>query len=200
MLYQRGILLLTLFFVLFGACSLLPENEKKEYVGLLPDHDKIPGVTNFAKISNALYRGAQPTKLGFEELKKAGIKTIVNLRSYHCDFYKIQGQGFRYFHIPCQAHWTKEKRVAQFLKIMENKENYPVFVHCKHGADRTGLMVAAYRMYYQKWPREKAISELSPFGFHGIWRNIKKYLRKFSVEKMKEKVKSLKPLQPKIVK
>src|SRR2546430_16110664 len=111
---------------------------------LLTPRNDIPGVSNFAKISPVLYRGAQPTPEGFKDLRKMGIKTVVNLRSFHTDRRKIKGSGLRFAHMYCKAWHPESEDVARFLRLMEDKNNHPVFVHCLHGADRTGMMVAAY--------------------------------------------------------
>lgn len=153
---------------------------------LLKPRDDVPGVANFAKISDALYRGAQPTAAGMAELKKLGIKTVVNLRMMHSDRDELKGLGLRYGHINCKAWHPEDEDVARFLKIMANKDNHPVFVHCLHGADRTGMMVASYRIVEQGWKPEHAAKETHNFGFHKVFNEIQKYLKKFDCEKLKQ--------------
>ena len=108
------------------------------------------GLPNFFKVSDTLYRGAQPTKDGFMELKKMGIKTIVNLREYHTDEKFIEGMGFNYFQIPTSTSKPLKDHYQKFLDIVNNPDLQPVFVHCRHGADRTGTAVALYRITVQR--------------------------------------------------
>ena len=94
----------------------------------------------------------------------------------------------RYVHIYCKAWHPEDEDTIRFLKVMRDPENHPVFVHCAHGADRTGFMVAAYRVVEQGWTVEEAVAEMHNFGFHPVWRQISEYLEKFDDEAMREKV------------
>src|SRR3989338_5226031 len=71
----------------------------------------------------------------------------------------IKGMGFNYFNIPINTWSLNNKDVARFLNIVTDKTNQPVFVHCQHGSDRTGTMVAVYRVYAQKWKAEEAMKD-----------------------------------------
>ncbi len=163
---------------------------------LTPRND-LAGLSNFAQVSPGLYRGAQPTSGGFATLKSMGIKTIVNLRADHDDTKLLAGTGLRYVHIPCRAWYPQEADVVAFLKLMQNAENLPVFVHCEHGADRTGMMVAAYRMVEQGWTAKEAMVELPRFGFHTVWQTIRWYLGGLDPEAMRKKIAAAR--EPKIV-
>jgi protein tyrosine/serine phosphatase len=164
---------------------------------LLQPRNDIPGVSNFAQISPVLYRGAQPTPEGFKQLKKMGIKTVVNLRTFHTDRRKLKGAGLRFAHLYCKAWHPESEDVARFLKLMEDKKNHPVFVHCLHGADRTGMMVAAYRIIEQGWNVDDAARETHNFGFHKIFKMIQHYLQRFDSEAIKKAVVDAKPLKVK---
>ena len=149
---------------------------------------ELHGVGNFHKICDNLYRGQQPTAKGIAELKKLGIKTIVNLRSMHSDRDKIGYTGLSYKCIPMKA-WDKpnDEDVARFLRIAVDERVGPVFVHCKHGADRTGTMCAVFRIVVQGWAKPAAVVEMTRggFGFHGIWGNLVAYVRQLDVEKIR---------------
>lgn len=155
---------------------------------LLKPRSDIKGLPNFARISEALYRGAQPTREGFEELRKLGVRTIINLRAGHSDEKLIQGLGFRYISIPTNTWDLNDRHSVRFLKAALDPANAPVFVHCQHGSDRTGTMVAVYRVYAQKWKVEDAMKELPVFGFHRIWANLKTYLKKMNVKRLAEEI------------
>ena len=148
--------------------------------------DNVPGVGNFAEISDALYRGAQPTAEGFRELKKMGIKTVINLRSFHSDRDEMKGTGLRYAHIYSKAWDPDDDDILAFLKIVEDPANHPVFVHCMHGADRTGWVVAVYRVIEQGWSVDDAWLEMQNFGHHEIFKQIPRYLRKMAPAKTRK--------------
>ena len=150
--------------------------------------DEFPGLSNFARVDDGLYRGAQPTSAGMEVLQSLGVKTIVNLRSMHSDRDEMKGLGFRYAHIHCRAWDPEEEDVVRFLAIATDPANRPVFVHCQHGADRTGMMIAAYRVMVQGWSANDAAAELPRFGFHEIWTGIRERVGKFDAEGLRSKV------------
>ena len=141
----------------------------------------------WVKVSDDLYRGAQPTREGFAELKKLGIKTIVNLRSFHSDRDQMAGRDFIYKHIFMKPWHPEEEEIIRFLDIVTDETNLPVFVHCQHGADRTGTMSAVYRVFVQGWDKEDAIKEMTNggFGFHSVWWSLVKYLKEMEVEKIR---------------
>ena len=150
----------------------------------------LPGLKNFHKVSDKLYRGAQPTAEGMVQLKKLGIKTIINLRSLHSDRDEIGDTGLDYEHIRMTT-WNPEiEDVARFLNIVTDSDRTPVFVHCKHGSDRTGTMCAIYRIAVQDWTKEQAIQEMTQgdFGFHRIWSNLIDYIRELDIEQIKQTV------------
>ena len=148
----------------------------------------VRGLVNFAKVSNELYRGAQPDSQGFAELKRIGVKTIINLRVRYSDKKMIKGLGFQYVHIHVNPWHMEDEDVVSFLKVASNPKNQPVFVHCAQGADRTGTMVAMYRIMIQNWKAEDALRELPAFGFHKIWKNLKHYIEHLNIDKMNEKL------------
>jgi protein tyrosine/serine phosphatase len=148
----------------------------------------LPGLANFAQVSPALYRSAQPTREGFKRLKKLGVKTIVSLRTLHSDRDDLEGLGLNYARISFKPWHAEDEDVVKFLKIVTNPEYQPVLVHCKHGSDRTGTMVALYRVYEQGWPKKVALSELPRFGFHKVWANLKRYFRKVDIVSLRKQV------------
>jgi protein tyrosine/serine phosphatase len=146
------------------------------------------GLPNFNKVSDDLYRGAQPTAEGMKELKKMGIKTIINLRSFHSDRRKMAGTDFNYEHIMMKPWHAEDEDVVRFLKIVTDKNKMPVFIHCQHGADRTGTLSAIYRIAIQGWPVEEAIREMKigGFGYHVVWKNLESYLKRLDMQKIRK--------------
>jgi protein tyrosine phosphatase (PTP) superfamily phosphohydrolase (DUF442 family) len=147
-----------------------------------------PGAPNLFRVSGTLYRGAQPTVEGMRELKKLGIKTIINLRANHSDLELLGDTGLNYIYIPMTAWSPGNDDVIRFLKAVTDPANQPVFLHCMHGADRTGTLTAIYRMAVMDWPREKAISEMKEggFGYHSLWNtSLIPFLEKIDIAKIK---------------
>lgn len=147
-----------------------------------------PGLPNFHQVSATLFRGAQPTEEGIKELKNMGIKTIINLRSFHSDRDEIGNIEINYEHIYFKAWHVEDKEIIRFLKIVTNPERTPVFVHCQHGADRTGTMCAVYRIVVEGWSKEEAIKEMTEggFGYHSIWKNLINFIKKLDIEMIKK--------------
>jgi tyrosine-protein phosphatase SIW14 len=147
----------------------------------------VNGVTNFYKVTEDLYRGAQPTAEGVEQLKRTGIKTIVNLRSVHSDKDEIGQVDIGYEHIRFEPWNVKTKEMERFLNIVTDQTKTPVFVHCKYGADRTGFMCAVYRVAICGWDKQAAIDEMvnGGFGFHSVWKNIIRSLEELDTEQNK---------------
>lgn len=156
---------------------------------------ELPGLPNLYKVSKDLYRGAQPTAEGMKQLEKLGVKTVVNLRSMHSDSNEIKGTVLAYEHINITTLNIEDKDVIRFLQIVTDPNRTPAFVHCQHGADRTGTMCAIYRIIVQSWSKDEAIEEMTKgdFGYHSIWQNLPNYVRKLDVEEIKHKAKLNKP-------
>ena len=146
-----------------------------------------PGLPNLHRVTDWLYRGAQPEDEGFAELKAMGIKTVVNLRTFHSDRDHCEQNGLDYVHITVQAWEGEDDEVIDFLKVIGDAERRPVFVHCQHGADRTGVMCALYRMAFENWSAHEAIQEMTEggYGFHEVWQNLIDYVRAVDVDGLK---------------
>ena len=148
---------------------------------------ELDGVPNFHKVSDELYRGGQPSAEGMRELKRLGIRTVVNLRSFHSDRDDIGDVNLAYEHIYMKPWRPEDKEVVRFLQIVTDRSRTPVFVHCMRGADRTGTMCAIYRVAVQGWSKAEAIEEMTKggFGFFDGWENIVNYILKLDMEEMK---------------
>jgi protein tyrosine phosphatase (PTP) superfamily phosphohydrolase (DUF442 family) len=205
-LKQTGWLLLTLGVAAIGAAAVIItvshkpgkvsglENAKKEkFSTARPCEWAVPiakdGIPNFFKVSEDLYRGAQPTKEGIVQLRSMGIKTIIDLRSLHSDRDEIGNVEIGYERIYMKTWHPEEEDVIRFLKIVTDKEKTPVFVHCHYGADRTGLMCAIYRATVCGWSKEAAADEMAygGYGFHPVWKDIVDYFMSLDLEAIKKK-------------
>ena len=145
-----------------------------------------PGVPNFYQVSETLYRGAQPTAGGLRELQKLGVKTVINLRSLHSDN-DLLPEGMGYVSIPMKAWHIEDEDMAQIVRLLQDTDRLPAFIHCQHGSDRTGVACAVYRMAVEGWTREEAISEMvdGGYGFWPRWGNIKQYLRTVELDDLR---------------
>lgn len=135
-------------------------------------------VPNFGVVSPTLLRGGQPRDGGLAALKNAGVKTIVNLRDGEDDIAEeaevARSLGLKYVSIPLSVFGSvSNDEINQFLSVTNSQNNQPVFVHCRQGQDRTGTMVAMYRMKEQGWTADKAYQEMKDYGFHPFFLGLK---------------------------
>ena len=121
---------------------------------------------NFGEATTTLYRGGQPSKRGFRILANMGINIVVDLRGSRDSERKIVTHlGMQYVALPWHCSFPKDKVFAQFLTLLRDNPGKKVFVHCRLGDDRTGMMIASYRMAQQSWSPERAEREMEKFGF-----------------------------------
>ena len=122
------------------------------------------GVNNFSEVNDHVYRGAQPSNEGFANLAKLGVKTVIDLResgsrSAH-EAELVKSLGMRYINIPLAGYSAPSTdQVAKVMSILDDPSAGKVFVHCRRGADRTGTMIALYRISHDHWDNRKALSE-----------------------------------------
>ncbi|MDO9067111.1 MAG: tyrosine-protein phosphatase, partial [Deltaproteobacteria bacterium] len=139
----------------------------------------LPGAPNLFKISDDLYRSAQLDTTGMKNIKQLGIRTVINLRSFHSDQDELGSTGLAREHINMSAWHPEKEEAVRVLTIVTDSARTPVLVHCQHGSDRTGAMCAVYRVAVQGWSREEAIREMTRggFGFHQIFANLPIWIR-----------------------
>lgn len=143
------------------------------------------GTPNLHRVDQKVWRSGQPARCDFRTLEKEGIGVVLCLRRWHSD--KDEARGLKLHHIRMNAGDIRDADIVAALKVMVAAEK-PLLVHCFHGADRTGVVVAMYRMVVQEWPREKAIAELTDprHGHHAeVFTNIREYLETVDVEKIR---------------
>jgi protein tyrosine/serine phosphatase len=140
---------------------------------------------NFQKVDDHVYRGAQPTNKGFKDLAERGIKTVVDLRDIgehsQADEQKaVTDLGMRYVSIPMQGMSTpKDKQIVAVLALLNDVTSGPVFVHCKRGADRTGTVIAVYRILHDGWDSRRALSEAKSYGMSVFQRAMQHYVTEY---------------------
>jgi len=152
----------------------------------------LEGVSNLYRISPMLYRSEQPTALGMKNLEKLGIRTVINLRAFHHDEDEVKGTSLRTERVKILTWDIDDEHVIEVMRMLEKTENGPFLIHCQHGADRTGVMSAMYRVLEQGWTREDALKELidGGYGYHSMWKNIVRYVKSVDVSKLREAIAS----------
>ena len=128
-----------------------------------------PELPNFHRVDEHLWRGGQPGPGGMARLKSLGVRTVVNLRYEHglIDAERDQAHAadLDYVSIPMYGLIRpKKEQIDRILALIDDPRHAPVFVHCAAGRDRTGVVVACYRVARAKWSAEQAIREALSYG------------------------------------
>ena len=152
------------------------------------------GVENLYRVEPDLYRSARPAAEGFRELAALGVKTVLDVESPGDDA-AVRGTAIRLFHVPMSAFGLRNDRVLAALRILADPANRPIVVHCHLGADRTGALIALYRVVVQGWSKEDAIREMDDGGYHhsSWWRNLDRYVAAADVDAFRKELKIGKP-------
>ena len=132
---------------------------------------------NFHTVAPGIYRGAAPTDAGLQKLKAMGVKTIIDLRiapkTVKKEGQTARAMGFKWVNLPMGAEAPTKKEVDTLLSTLNTATpQNPVFVHCQHGADRTGCMLGVYRVTHDHWSYSQAMAEARKFGFNPRWKNL----------------------------
>jgi protein tyrosine/serine phosphatase len=155
----------------------------------------LAGLPNLHRVDDGLYRGAQPGPEGFSALRDLGVRTVVDLRSDHSDLDELRAAGLDpagldLVSIPMSPSGVSEDQLLAFLRVAADPARRPVFVHCRHGADRTGAAVAAYRVAIQGWAPEAAVAEMRDggFGHHRVWRGLRDTVLDLDAERLRREL------------
>lgn len=182
------------------------------FIGGLPVFagSSVPGIENFSKVGEHVYRGAQPTDAGFSYLAKIGVKMVIDLRETDqrssAEERTVTANGMHYVNVPMTGLTPPtEAEISKILALLEDETSGPVFVHCRQGVDRTGAVIAAYRIDHDRWDNARALSEAKSAGIHFFQKPRKDWIQKFQPLAVEAKANSVKtadaaPLNPKIAK
>jgi protein tyrosine/serine phosphatase len=165
-----------------------------------------PGLPNLHRVNATLYRSAQPSREGFVRLDShvsltsgdPPIKTVVSLRAFKDDSALVTASSaLRFEEISFKTWHPEDEDVVKFLRIATTPALQPVLVHCRHGSDRTGTMVAVYRIVVEGWTRAEAADEMvhGGFGFHPMWQNLLRYIEALDVDAIRAQVAARGPWQ-----
>lgn len=169
----------------------------------------LPGLPNLFRVDAGLYRAAQPTSDGFVTLSAMPalangdrpIHTVLSLRALDDDGPLLPARSDLHLEQIRIFTWhIEDSEVLTFLRIVTTPAMQPVLVHCQHGADRTGLMVAIYRIVVQGWSKQAALDEMvdGGYGYHPIWWNLRHYIRDLDVAALRAELAKAGPWQPTI--
>jgi protein tyrosine phosphatase (PTP) superfamily phosphohydrolase (DUF442 family) len=126
-------------------------------------------IGNFEKVSPTIWRGSRPSDIALEDLAGSGVKTIVDLRlegdGVEHEHVYARRLGMKYVHIPMTFKKPSSEQIVEFLNVVNDKNNQPVYVHCRQGADRTGTLIGIYRTVMQGWSFNKTYAEMRDHHF-----------------------------------
>lgn len=139
---------------------------------------EVQGVENVFRVDAGLYRGAEPSPVGLDSLVRMGIRSVVSLRAFHSEREAVTRRGLGYTRVTFKVWHPEDEDMRRFLNLVRDPERRPVYVHCKRGADRTGVAVAVYRICVDGWTREEAVREMTSGGFHFAprWTHLVRYV------------------------
>ena len=149
-----------------------------------PEKLSLPGLPNSGKVTENLFRGAQPKKEGYPQLKNLGIGIVIDMHNTGAGMEQekqiVESLGMRYVSMPASLiTGPTDEQIAQFLKIVIANPNDKIFVHCNLGSDRTGVAIAAFRMTQQRWSIDQAYNEMHQFHFHTFLISMSHHVKTF---------------------
>ena len=140
---------------------------------------QVSGIPNFHQVNESIYRGGQPSNQAWPGLAKLGVKTVIDLRRVKehdtgAEARAVEAAGMRYVNIPMNGIVAPTSE--QVVKVLGLLDSGPVFVHCRRGADRTGTVIACYRMRHDGWNNETAFKEAKSLGMSWVEFGMKQYI------------------------
>jgi tyrosine-protein phosphatase SIW14 len=143
--------------------------------------DGVAGVGNFHQVDEHVYRGAQPHGQGFADLAQLGIKTVIDLRGEKSEETEVKSAGMHYVRLAWSGYKApSDSQIAAVLALLNDNSAWPVFVHCRRGADRTGTAIACYRIAHDHWTNERALDEAKTFGMSSLETAMQHYIMRFT--------------------
>jgi protein tyrosine phosphatase (PTP) superfamily phosphohydrolase (DUF442 family) len=141
------------------------------------------GIVNFGKVNDSLYRGAQPDRNAMRELQTMGVRSVINLRMAHDVWTEEQAAAIAYSmaytNIPFRSFTAPtDAQIARVLAAIAAMPK-PVFIHCRYGCDRTGTIIACYRIEQDRWANASALKEAEAYGISPFVISMRSYIKNF---------------------
>lgn len=150
---------------------------------------EMPGLGNLYRVSEKLYRSAQPMQGGLVSAQALGIRTVLSLQVVDFDsgLDETADLSLSLVHVPMVPSSVTDEDVLKALRAIQASDG-PVLVHCLHGADRTGTVVAMYRIVFQNWSKDKAIDEMTNggFGYHVEYANLVELIKSADIAEYRQ--------------
>ncbi len=142
-------------------------------------------IRNFDRVNDHIYRSGEPSTVGLQELGAMGIKRVIDLRekSGATAFEKetLEKLGIKYTNIPFTGFAApSDQQVQSVLKLLTDNDSSPVLVHCWRGKDRTGTVIACYRIQHDGWDNRRALAEAKEHGMSRLERGMQGYILHFT--------------------
>jgi tyrosine-protein phosphatase SIW14 len=186
-MHARGLLVAAFLLAAIAGCAAPATHRRmvgptgRIYADPEPD---VPGIARFAYLNAHVARGGQPTAEGVRWLESKGFRTIISFSPRASEQDQAKALGLRYVAIPVQANLLgsappTDAQLDTFFAVVNDSAQWPVFFHCHHGADRTGMFCALYRIEVDGWTHEEAIGEMQAFGYNDFFRDLVHVVQKY---------------------
>ena len=142
-------------------------------------------IRNFDRVNDHIYRSGEPSLVGLQELGALGIRRVIDLRekSEATEFEKetLEKLGIKYINIPLAAlSAPSNAQIQSVLKLLTDNDSGPVLLHCRRGKDRTGTVIACYRIQHDGWNNQRALAEAKEHGMSRLERGMQGYILHFT--------------------
>ena len=150
------------------------------YLLLLAFSLNVFAIPNDHMVGSTIKRGGRPSRSDLDELKRQGFKTIINLENNQAAIEKemryAKQLGFNYVLRETDTYGTPvDSEIEKILAVLGDPNQQPVFIHCMHGQDRTGMVIGIYRVLNNSWTQANAYQEMLDLGFHPRYTNLRNY-------------------------
>lgn len=141
------------------------------------------GIPNFQSVTDQIVRGGRPGSGDLANLQnRIGVRTVINLENKQpiIDQERMTATqlGINFYSSPMSAAARPtDRQVDEILSMLKDPNNFPIFIHCHHGQDRTGMVIGIYRVEVQGWAPAKAYQEMLDLGFHPTISTLDQYFR-----------------------
>jgi len=154
------------------------------YAFAVPAYADLNIIPKFKDVTKDIYRGGRPTSKDLADIQKTpGIKTDIDLENIKSQISSESSTAkelkLNFYSEPMTAYNAPDdKQVDRILDLLQNASLFPIFLHCKHGEDRTGMIIGLYRVEVQKWAPKEAYKEMLDLGFHPSYTALDRYFKK----------------------